>query len=281
MVDYKNSKWIKQIAELQRPDGSFGHFHSMSRTTSTKDISTEQALRRLYVLGLRKDDEPIRLALDYMKGVLSGDFIPPDGREKVLNWDAFEKHMFAAWIRIFDANEPLALSVANMWKDIITTTFSSGSFSEEEYLKEHRKRIPILHSGERLIDISQFYMVNILKGLLDEETENAFFEHILNNPKGIYYVYQNKMRDLPPVFASRRTSLYLAALEQLLGYRCSSEKLSFAKEWLLSNRDSDGEWDLGTKANDGVYFPLSDSWRTVEIRKKDCTFKINNLLEKM
>jgi|GEM_PF-5779184 len=39
--------------------------------------------------------KPIDRALRYMRDVLLGKG-PSDGREKVLNWDAFEAHMMAA-----------------------------------------------------------------------------------------------------------------------------------------------------------------------------------------
>ena len=160
----KNNKWVQQIIELQHDDGSWGYFHSLSQPTKAQPITTEQALRRLRILGLTKNDEPIKLALQYMRDCLRGNNRPPDRREKVLNWDAFEAHM-------------------------------------------------------------------------------------------------------------------LAALEQLSGYSCAGEKLSFAKEWLLNHRDENGEWDLGTSAKDGIYFSLSDSWRKLETRRHDSTIRIEKLLK--
>ena len=47
----------------------------------------------------------------------------------------------------------------------------------------------------------------------------------------------------------------------------AKEKLDFVVKWLKSNQDENGQWDLGVKANDNIYFPLSDSWRKAEIRK--------------
>lgn len=36
--------------------------------------------------------------------------------------------------------------------------------------------------------------------------------------------------------------------------------LSFAYDWLKTNQQVDGTWDMGAAAKDGVYFPLSDRW---------------------
>jgi hypothetical protein len=273
-----NSKWIRQIVELQRNDGSWGCFHSLSNPTNEKAITTEQALRRLRILGLTKDDEPVCKALNYMRSVLTGQMKPPDRREKVLNWDAFEAHMTAAWIRIFEPEDSQAMPVALMWAEIVSKAFKEGEFDENAYSKEYRQCIPVLHKGERLIALSQFYMVNLLKGLLDKETESRFVDRIINNPGGIYYVYSSRIANLPAEFASRQSSFYLAALEQLEGYSCAGKKLNFAVEWILSHKDVNGEWDMGSSARDGICFPLSDSWRNPENRRRDCTKRIEKLL---
>jgi hypothetical protein len=213
-----------------------------------------------------------------MRSVLLGEAKPPDRREKVLNWDAFEKHMMAAWIRIFAPNDMTALPVAQMWAEIAALSFQDGIFNADVYAAEYRKRIPMLNQGERLIMLPQFYMVNLLKNQLDRKMESYFVDFIINNNSGIYYVNNARIADLPTVFASRQTSFYIAALEQLAGYACAGEKLRFAAHWLLSFRDDNGEWDMGAAAKDGIYFPLSDSWRKPEDRKRDCTIRIVKLL---
>jgi len=274
-----NNKWINQITALQHDDGSWGYFHSLSHPTKAQPITTEQALRRLSIFGLTKDDEPIDRALRYMRECLSGKRRPPDRREKVLNWNAFEAHILAAWLRIFAPDDPQALPVAEMCAGIITQSFESGIFDEAVYAAEYRKLIPLLNYGERLIMPPQFYMINLLKGLLDEDTESRFVDYIINNAGGIYYVYNSRIAGIPAVFASRQTSFYLAALEQFAGYSCAGKKLRFAVEWLLFHRDRNGEWDLGASAKDGVYFPLSDSWRNADARRRDCTARIEKLVE--
>ncbi len=40
--------------------------------------------------------------------------------------------------------------------------------------------------------------------------------------------------------------------------------------WLESNKNQYGKWDMGSSVNDKVYFPLSDNWRKKETREADC-----------
>lgn len=38
---------------------------------------------------------------------------------------------------------------------------------------------------------------------------------------------------------------------------------------------------MGTTVKDGIKFPLSDSWRSKDLRIKDCTYRISKLIKKM
>lgn len=275
------SKWVNQILELQHSDGSWGDFHTLSRPTKKQPMTTEQALRRLKILGLTAEDEPVQRALGYMRGVLRGEYQTPDRREKVLNWDAFEAHMMAAWIRMFVPDDPDAMPVAKLWSDIVTASFENSRFNEDVYIKAYRNKIPKLNSNERLISLSQFYMVSLLQGMLKPDIEERFVQHIINCKEGIYYIYGFCIADLPSKFASRQTSQWIAALEMIAGYSCSKEKLKYAADWLNTCRSSDVMWDMGAVVKDGIYFPVSDSWRSADTRKKDCTDRINGILRKL
>lgn len=120
-----------------------------------------------------------------------------------------------------------------------------------------------------------------MQGLLTEETERRMLDYVLNYDTGIYYIYGKPLNQLPESFASVDASRYLAAIEILAGYKAAKEKLGFVVDWLEENRDADGRWDLGAKSKDNVYFPLSDSWRSAETRKADCTERISAILQKI
>ena len=276
-----DSKWVRQIIDLQHTDGSWGYFHTLSKPTKDRPITTEQALRRLEILGLTKNDDSIQKALGYMRGCLSGKQQIPDNWEKGHNWDIYINLMLSTWIRRFDPQDTLALQAAQGWTRIITCAFSSGLYEHEKYISAFEKYFSQKPRGGRLIDFSQFYIVSLLQGLLDGRTEAAFVNYIITHDPGIYYVYDKRIADLPKEFASRQANAYLAALEYLEGYSCAGEKLKFATEWIKSHQDENGQWDMGTSVKDCIHFPLSDSWRKLEDRKKDCTIRIERLLERL
>jgi hypothetical protein len=62
---YKDSRWSKEILSLQNEEGLWGYFHTLS-DPKKHPITTEQALRRLQVLGYTIDDVCIQKAVQYM-----------------------------------------------------------------------------------------------------------------------------------------------------------------------------------------------------------------------
>lgn len=281
-MDYRNGKNAQQILELQKADGTWGNeFHSFAMPNSRNPLTTEQALRRLQLLGFTIEDAPIRKALDCLSTCLRGERRIDDYWEKTMDWDLFTKLMLSTWIKIFEPDNELALSFGRKWANVIEKTFDSGTYDckvfEEVYQQEFYQKA----KGPRVTDFVTFYQINLLQGLLSKETERRMLDYVINHEGGIYYIYGKPIREVPQVFASLETSRYLAAIEILAGYETAGEKLQFVVEWLEKNKDENGQWDLGPKVKDKVYFPLSDSWRTAEARKADCTEKIERILQRI
>jgi len=280
MNEYKESRWAREIISLQHEDGSWGYFHSLGVPTKINAITTEQALRRLEILGFTIDDVPIQKAVSYMRSCLSGESQIPDRREKLHDWDLFTSLMLSAWIRRFDPEDKLAGDAAKKWAEIISSSFLDGTYRHDRYEKAYRQVFRKAPRGGRFVDFVHFYTVSLLCNYLDKAVEEAMFDYILGHDTGIYYIYEKCLQYPPEAFRSKRASSYIGAIELLSEYknpRCKA-KLGFVAEWLNRNREPDGSWDMGPDAKDGVYFPLSDSWRSKETRKKDCTYRILRLI---
>jgi hypothetical protein len=276
------NKWVQKILELQHEDGSWGFFHSLSQPTKEQPMTTEQALRRLQILGLTAADEPIRRALNYIEGCLNGQNSIPDRAEKQPDWGLFVEIILSTWLKIFIPEHEQALSMAERWAEVINKTFAAGSYDQSTYEQAYRDILrpqgKKVHYFKRFIN---YYPLMLLQGMLKPEIEGRMLEHVLNWPEGIYYISSCPLNKPPAVFASRETSRYIAMLEILSGYSTAPDKLDFAVRWLKSNRDENGQWDLGPQANDGLYFPLSDSWRRAASRRADCTARIEKLLKSL
>lgn len=279
--NHKNGKWAKQILALRHDDGMWGNFHTLSRPVSGKTYTTEQALRRLLILGYTIKDEPVQTIVRRMEMCIKGEKKIDGYYEKTHDWLLFEKLMLAAWIRIIEPENKAALEIAYSWASLAEKAFEHGRYDRDSdkgaFAEQHgRKPKSGFETG-----FGMFYHAALLKGVLRYQTESLFLDYCLSRDGGMYYVYGKPLNRLPGVFASRESSDYLAALEVLAEYDLAKPKLKFAADWLEENRDENGQWDFGTKANDGIYFPLSDSWRKAADRKSDCTERVNAFMKKV
>lgn len=203
--------------------------------------------------------------------------------EKTHDWPLFERFMLSAWIRIFEPENETALKVAGQWAFIVEKAFAGGGYDKSEEIEAFTLqfgRKPKPGSGFET-GFGMFYHAVLLRGVLKPAAESLLLDYYLARSEGIYYIYDKCLSTLPEKFDTKRTSHYLAAVELLAEYEQAGEKLGFVAEWLDSNRDENGQWDLGTGAKDGVYFPLSDSWRSEASRKADCTERIGGLLREI
>lgn len=274
---HKDGKWAKGTISLQREDGGWGWFHSLSRSSNSK-ITTEQALRRLEGLGFTIGDECIRKAVAYMDLCLTGEKELPDRKEKVHDWGVFTSLMLAAWIRRFTNENPNANDIADKWARIVSNAFKSGGYDHGEYVSAYHDVLGVKPRGARLVDFANFYPVSLLNDCLDPQTEKAMMKHILSLDGGIYYVYGERIGVPPESFESLKASRYLAAVELLSRYRHARHMLGFVVDWLNDNRNENGKWDMGKTVNDKIYFPISDNWRKKETREADCTGRIEKLI---
>lgn len=279
MTDHRTGKWAAAILAVQNADGTWGTcFHSMAQPTGAP-LTTEQALRRLHVLGFTRSDEPIRRCVAVMSACLRGERKIDAYWEKSIDWAMYEPLMLAAWIRCFDPDQPDALAYARRWAKVAEAAFASGRLDSAAWNAAYEDEFHRRERHPRPIGFTAFYHAMLLRDVLSPEAETAMVQHILDT--GVYYVYARPLTNPPPLFAARETSCWLAALELLADFPCAREKLAFAAAHLYLNIGADGQWDLGAKANDKVYFPLSDSWRTEAARKADCTERIRRFLDKI
>lgn len=275
---YKQTRWAEEIIALQQKDGKWGYFHTLSEPNKNP-ITTEQALRRLQILGYTIEDSCIEKAVVYMHDCLTGKKETPDRVEKLHDWGIFTKLMLSAWIRRFTNRDDEANKIARDWSTIISASFRSGTYRQSDFFYEYKNVFTKEARGGRLIDFVSFYPVSLIADTLENTVENLVFEYILKYPAGVYYMgYDKPASTLPKFFNSKETSSYLGTIELLSRFKNNCHKLKFVTDWLNENKSADGKWDMGSSVKDNIYFPLSDSWRQKETRITDCTYRIKKLI---
>ncbi len=273
------SKWVLDIVNHQWNDGSFGQFHSLSQYSSSP-ITTEQALRRLLILGLDKEDEPIQKVLHYMERYLLGEIDLRDYKEKKHDWSLLTRLFVSTWILKIDKTNSHALKIAENWAKIVSYAFINGDFDEKSYKEAYYE----VHQSDRkkyMWGLKNFYVVSILSGILSEVISSRFINYIIKSNNGIYYVYDRCLNHYPKEFKSKLTSRFIHAYEVLSDYPSVKKEFKGFVKWIKAQVLSDGFWDMGQNVKDKVQFPLSRSWRKPLYRKIDCTVRIQRILYKI
>ncbi len=276
-VSHKETTAARKLLALQRDDGSFGPFHTLSKDGGSP-VTTEQALARLERLGFTREDACIARALRYLDDCLCGKRAIPDRRERARDWDVFVELMLAARVRRFTDGSDRAERVARRWAGVVTAAFEGGAYDFERYRAAYEDTFHIRLDGSRQRDFVNFYPVSLLADKLADDTARRAIDYVMSKEDGIYYVYPTCLSKLPAMWSSLDASRYLAAIELAARYRAARGRLGFVARWIEDNRMENGAWDMGAKARDGVCFPLSENWRSAETRVKDCTERLSALM---
>lgn len=287
MSDYKNGKWSTKIIDLQKDDGSWGYFHSLSMPTSGKAITTERAIGRLKRLGFTKNDTVIKKALSYMHNCLAKTIEIPDPGEKRVDWEIFTDLMLAACIRMFTSDDILANEIAKKWRTLVATAFQNGKYDPDIYINTFyeimKPKYGTVKRTKELLRIDYYYPISLLANEIDESIEKEYFDFVMNSQTAYYYAFAGSVLQIPNDFHSKEASRFLSAIELYCEYpnEYCKEKLKPVVDWLNENRNANDKWDMGAGVKDGTYFPLSDSWRTIELRENDCTYRIKKIISSL
>lgn len=265
---------LEKIKTLQKEDGSFGPFHSMSKTSS---ITTEKILRRLYFLKVDKSNEVLNKTLKYVKKCLYREIEIPDRREKVTHWDVFLDLMFSSWLITFGYEDSKVNENINRWVHVISSSIENNEFNFDKYKENFEAEFGKLKSGMRAIDPTNYYMVTLLNGRLNQNDSIAYFNYILK--RGIYYIFGENLQNIPETFSNSKTIYYLYAIKLASVYNKNSRFLLKVKDWINNNKNSDGYWYFDNLKPDGVIFPFSINWKKKQNKLDDVKEYLLDILD--
>jgi hypothetical protein len=218
-MDYKDGKWAKEIIEFQHANGSWGYFHTLTKPTSKQPLTTEQALRRLEILGYTINDKPIQKTMKYLQNCLVGKDDIPDRAEKQLDWEKFRNLMISTWIKRFIPDDKRANDLSKKWAEIVNGSFVDSEFNQNNFLFLFYK-ILSYDKTKKAIRFMTFYPISLVANNLSEDIDPVFFKYILDYDKGItYFNYAKPLNILPKYFESKEASAYIREIELLTEYK--------------------------------------------------------------
>jgi hypothetical protein len=275
--DMTGSRWIRELAEEQQDNGSFGRFHTQDTKIKQKIPTTEWAITRGLGLGLSKTDEIIRKTIQHMEHLLNGKELPLDNEEHHYGFRIAFAYIIASNLAKIDPMHPLLAPKRQACAECVRRAFQSGSFIEEDW------KLACRELNEVMLNLYMIHPLTILQSgnesNLSVELERKLLQWIWNRPEGIYYITDQ----CPGVYQdvnSGQFHQWLHGIELLSDFQLWPEFVSDAVEHLLCQREGDGLWEYGPKANQNPFVHYSESWRNKNNRKIDCSVRILALLRK-
>ena len=277
------SKWIEELDSTQHSDGTWGRFHTQDTRVKTLFPTTEFAIRRALALGLDHRSSILQKASGFIQAHLQGTATWSDWPEKHDDPRVFPSNIrsiSAAMLALIDRHHPLLDSIWLRWNEIVRAAFASGTYDREAELARHQSLTSI--PSRRLIPFHAYYPLIILSATqhqLPQDLEHRLLEYLLHRPEGIYYVC-NQSLDTFPRLDDRKILPWLHGQEILARFEGWKAFAPDILNWLWSQRNETGLWDMGKSVDHSIAFPLSESWRRTSNRMIDCSVKILCLLQR-
>jgi hypothetical protein len=265
---------LEPIRSEQRSNGGWGHFHGARNPPAYRVPNGEHGIDRALALGLDASHPILRKAVRYLEGLLTARLPFPEGERNercVLGWRLFAASKLAE----VDATRRSLHTTWTTWAHIVCTSFARGRYDPMAERIAHRQ----LHGirGElRYLHLSNRYAVALLgsrAGDLPARVERAYVSWLCTRPGGIIYL------GVPVGQAPVRQNAYVVdrwfTSHEVLSRFPSWRRLSIASmQWLWSQQRHSGFWDLGRRAAESAYFPLSPDWRSPVSRRQDWSVRV-------
>jgi hypothetical protein len=264
--------WVAELACEQRPDGTWGRFHSMDSTLKSRFPTSETAIRRALALGLEKDDPVLARAVGFMEQVLEGKAAWSDRVEKSKGWLIGVEAITAGTLAQVDSAHPSILPAWEYWVEIARRCFPKGAYDPQAEWKAHKEL-----RGIGIIYLRSRYVLTLLgsrRADLPAGIDHRIIDWIWHNPEGVGYLGADMQHPQPFHIFN-----WLESLEILAHFQSWRDVAVGALNWLWNQRNADGLWDFGAKVSKSFHFPLSDDWRKTGNRAVDHSTRILVLLQ--
>ncbi|MEM2118292.1 MAG: hypothetical protein QW386_04670 [Candidatus Bathyarchaeia archaeon] len=272
------SRWVLELKKEQKEDGSWGRFHSATKTKG-KILTTEAAVERGLALGLEASDHIFQATINYLSHLLDGSLDFPDPPERNNRWATGKQLFVAATLARIRPTYPAIDRTRDLWVTIAKHTFASGKYDSDAETRAHKTLTGASVKNSYLV-LNNRYQLALLGSRatkLPATLEYALVDWVWHNEEGVGYL-GIPLSNIPHHFTKGMLDRFFTSLE-LLSLFPSWRK--FAKDiidWLWTQRNNEGLWNFGPRASTSVYFPLSETWLTPRHRQHDWSTRVLALL---
>jgi hypothetical protein len=113
---------------------------------------------------------------------------------------------------------------------------------------------------------------------LPRTVENALVDWVWHRSDGVGYL-EIPLANPPSRYTAGMMDRLFTSLELLSQFPSTLRLANSMVGWLWKQRNSEGLWDFGPRANSSVYFPLSQNWQSAKRRQHDWSTRVLILLK--
>jgi len=183
-------------------------------------------------------------------------------------------------LALIDEHHPLIEPYLQYWAKVVAYAFAGGTYDREAELAREQALTGI--PSRRLYPFHVYYPLLILSSTrhrLSPDLERRMLEFLLHKPGGIYYVCEKSL-DVFPQIGEKGFMSWLHAQEILSRFEAWKGFAADILNWLWSQRNETGLWNMGKGTYHSAFIPLSESWRRAGSRMVDCSVRVLSLLHR-
>ncbi len=267
----------------QLADGTWGRFHSRDSRLKPPFPTTEIAISIALDCGLDKEHPILKKVIKRIVDYVEGRSTWPDRAEShdnPLAWDIWVRHFSAAVLARIDERHPSLDQFWRLWVEAVETSFQSGVYDRGVEIKTLNQLLDCRMKDP--VPFHRKYPLLILSATgnhLPADLEHKILDYLLYVPQGIYYVCSGPLIDFPWI-DSRNFWNWLQAHKLLSRFRSWKTSCPEAANWIWSQRNEAGFWDLGDRVSRKPFtsFPLSELWKRPKNRLIDSSVEVLDLL---
>lgn len=271
--------WVKQLADEQHSDGSWGRFHSRDSQSKQKTITTEFGVARGLALGLDASHPLFCRTVHYLTQLMRGAVEFPDRAERNARWPLGVQLFVAATLAQLKPHHPFVDQAWNLWAEIASRAFASGRYDSAAEIQAHRALTGATIQDSYLV-LNNKYTLTLFSARpadLPPGLAAALLDWLWQHPDGLRYLGVIPA-DLPISASPGVMDRWFSTQELLARFPGWKQRASKLVTWLWAQQGADGLWNFGPRSPGSHYFPLSANWRKPQHRKFDWTTRVLTLL---
>ena len=128
----KQERLTRKLVEEQRPDGSFGRFHTMDSKLGQKIPTTQAAAWLMYENAFTRENEICNRTCLYMERLLNDLSLWPDAWEKNKWFKPAVPLFIASSLALFESEDKKYKKICDLWISLLIFAFEADGYSPDK-----------------------------------------------------------------------------------------------------------------------------------------------------